>query len=282
MKEKICGIYKITSPSNRVYVGQSQDIYKRIKTYKSSLAKYQTKLYNSFRKYGFENHIFEIIMVCEREYLNFYEKQFIKDLNCCDQKKGLNSMTGGDATQMTKELRKKISRIQKKRFKNDPELYKRTVEQIKSVPKSGRDNPIYGTGRSFLKFDLEFNLIKEYKSKFDIIEESPLGAINIYKCCNRHKMYKTVKGFIWRFKDDCLVDNNKLIENISIKKFTKVSKYKGVRFAHKENIWFASYWSSPLKKYLYIGRFKKEIDAHIAYTHFKYNYENPNSNTLLV
>lgn len=34
-KEKICGIYKITSPSGKVYIGQSNNIIKRWITYKS-------------------------------------------------------------------------------------------------------------------------------------------------------------------------------------------------------------------------------------------------------
>ena len=31
--KKICGIYKITSPSGRVYIGQSIDVYSRLKQY---------------------------------------------------------------------------------------------------------------------------------------------------------------------------------------------------------------------------------------------------------
>jgi hypothetical protein len=71
----ICGIYKITSPSGRVYIGQSKDIQKRWgKHYKKLRCKKQTVLYRSFLKYGVENHIFEII-----EEANF------GDLNCCER-----------------------------------------------------------------------------------------------------------------------------------------------------------------------------------------------------
>ena len=38
--EKICGIYKITSPSGRIYIGQSIDCPKRFKQYKSTRANY--------------------------------------------------------------------------------------------------------------------------------------------------------------------------------------------------------------------------------------------------
>ena len=54
------GIYKITSPSNKVYIGQSIDIEKRFSYYKRLSCKQQSKVYNSILKYGYENHVFEI------------------------------------------------------------------------------------------------------------------------------------------------------------------------------------------------------------------------------
>ena len=44
MDEKISGIYKITNPKGKVYIGQSIDIYKRFKSYKYSGFKMQRKL----------------------------------------------------------------------------------------------------------------------------------------------------------------------------------------------------------------------------------------------
>ena len=57
------GIYKITSPTNRIYIGQSINIEYRFKQYRWIKAKSQTRLRNSFLKHGVENHKFEI--VCE-------------------------------------------------------------------------------------------------------------------------------------------------------------------------------------------------------------------------
>ena len=58
---KIVCIYKITSPSNKVYIGQSRNISKRINNYSNLNCKKQRKLYNSLKFYGWENHIFSII-----------------------------------------------------------------------------------------------------------------------------------------------------------------------------------------------------------------------------
>ena len=90
---KIVGIYKITSPSNRVYVGQSKNIYSRIKCYEKLRCKAQTKLYNSLKKYGFENHTIEIIEQCSVDELNDLEIQYISLYDCCNT--GLNISPGG-------------------------------------------------------------------------------------------------------------------------------------------------------------------------------------------
>jgi hypothetical protein len=46
------GIYKITSPSKKVYIGQSVNIEKRKYFYEIGNCKKQIKLYNSIKKYG--------------------------------------------------------------------------------------------------------------------------------------------------------------------------------------------------------------------------------------
>ena len=53
-------IYKITSPSNKIYIGQTVNIIKRKSYYKKGDCKAQPKLYSSFKKYGWDNHLFEL------------------------------------------------------------------------------------------------------------------------------------------------------------------------------------------------------------------------------
>jgi len=54
-------IYKITSPSERIYIGQSWNWIKRKSVYKRLACREQVLLYNSLIKYGFEQHKVEII-----------------------------------------------------------------------------------------------------------------------------------------------------------------------------------------------------------------------------
>jgi group I intron endonuclease len=89
------GIYKITSPSKKVYIGQSINIEKRFKGYYYSNAKGQTILNKSFLKYGIDNHIFEIVCECKKSELYKLEAYY-QTLYSANSKNGLNcSVTSG-------------------------------------------------------------------------------------------------------------------------------------------------------------------------------------------
>lgn len=73
------GIYKITSPSGRIYIGQSKDLNRRERDYQKYIkdSNSQVKLLASINKYNWENHIFEIIEeYCEKVGL-LYKDTFI-------------------------------------------------------------------------------------------------------------------------------------------------------------------------------------------------------------
>ena len=71
------GIYKITSPNNKVYIGQSWDIKRREGVYRREQCKKQNHIYNSIKEYGWEAHRFEHIHELpsdvSQETLNLYE-----------------------------------------------------------------------------------------------------------------------------------------------------------------------------------------------------------------
>lgn len=96
---KISGIYKITSPNNRIYVGLSTSIYDRWNHYNYLCNSKSQKLLNrSFSKYGVNNHQFEIIEECNTELLEEREIYWIDKLKTyhCENKKGLNLTKGGN------------------------------------------------------------------------------------------------------------------------------------------------------------------------------------------
>jgi len=110
---KKCGIYKITSPSKRIYIGQSINIQSRWRQYErlDSSIKQSIKLYRSFIKYGVDNHIFEIVEECCFEELNNRERYWQEFYNVV--KKGLNCVlteTFDKKRIISQETKNKISK----------------------------------------------------------------------------------------------------------------------------------------------------------------------------
>lgn len=114
----ITGIYKIESPSGRIYIGQSRDIKKRWLAHKARY-KYQNQplLHNSLNKYGPENHCFSIIHEVpndvttdvlnsfEQLYLELYERAKAKMLNL--------TLAGNVTGRASESTRKKMSEVQR-------------------------------------------------------------------------------------------------------------------------------------------------------------------------
>jgi group I intron endonuclease len=93
--KKIIGIYKITSPTNRVYIGQSVDVRARILSHKRGGCERQPRLYASLQKHSPKKHIFELVCECEKSELDKLEIYYIQLYNSAHGKHGLNCRDGG-------------------------------------------------------------------------------------------------------------------------------------------------------------------------------------------
>lgn len=123
-------IYKITSPIGLVYIGQTRNFKKRMYCYNTLNCKNQTKLYESFLKYGFDNHTVNILHWLpndvEHSIINNYEKLYF-ELYVFAGLNTLNCKTPGDA--ISKEGREKISNFWKGRKRSE----KQKLEQSKRM-----------------------------------------------------------------------------------------------------------------------------------------------------
>lgn len=88
-------IYKITSPSGRIYIGQASNYRRRQVEYKRNKCKAQTLLYNSLIKYGYAAHSFEVVEITTKELADEREIYWIKHFDCYNTKQGLNLTAGG-------------------------------------------------------------------------------------------------------------------------------------------------------------------------------------------
>jgi len=133
----IIGIYKITNPKGKIYIGKSKDISCRKKTY-MYLNSVGTKIKNSIKKYGWEQHNFEIIEECTLEQLNEREIYWIKyydSTNC-----GLNIGLGGEGGNMTQQTKDKIS----KNWKNKSDEEKNNINKKRGLGNKNKPKPNSG------------------------------------------------------------------------------------------------------------------------------------------
>jgi group I intron endonuclease len=83
---EISGIYKITNRVNRHhYIGSSQNIYKRWGDHKRDLdnsSHHSRYLQRAWNKYGGNNFEFEVLLICEVEYLIDYEQLYLDTYPC--------------------------------------------------------------------------------------------------------------------------------------------------------------------------------------------------------
>lgn len=142
----LSGIYRITSPTSKVYIGLSVDIYNRIyQGYKIVRCQKQRILYHSLNKYSINSHIFEIIHILNTDdlsqldisiELNRLETLYIKENNSFidDNENGMNLTRGGDTPTISKESRELIG-IKNTGKKHSPE----SIEKM-----SGENHHNYG------------------------------------------------------------------------------------------------------------------------------------------
>ena len=105
------GIYKITSPTGKIYIGQSVDIENRWLYYKRYGSIGQPKLNSSFKKYQYVAHTFEVVEECRVEDLNSRERYWQEWFNVLEE--GLNcrlTHTDDRSGTLSQELKDRISK----------------------------------------------------------------------------------------------------------------------------------------------------------------------------
>ncbi len=214
------GIYKIKSPSSRIYIGQSINLIKREKDYFYKKCKGQIRLLKSINKYGWNAHNFEIIEECTLENLNererywqdYYNVLGPKGLNCkltqTNDKSGVlsdiiknnikNTLLGNKHSEQWKLNQSKGQKGKKRSDTHKKSLSKATKERFKDPLKRAKQG--LKLKKPVLQFSLEGIFIKEWESTIEIEKALNIKRSIISRCCNKIGYYKTAGGFIWKYK----------------------------------------------------------------------------------
>lgn len=170
--EKECGIYIYRNRINgKVYVGKSNDLYKRHQDHMRYLMAGTDpciKLNRAWQKYGADNFEYEVVCYCAEDELNEKEKYYVSLYNSLND--GYNCTAGGDGItgyRHTEEAKRRIAAagmgrpasqrmidVARERFlgKKFTEEHKHALrdawtperKQKMTETRSGKDNPNYG------------------------------------------------------------------------------------------------------------------------------------------
>jgi len=137
-------IYKITSPNNNIYIGQTINLVRRIYWYRSCHKKGGSGIINSILKYGFDAHKIEIIhelpVDISKRKIDEYEIFCISQYKESGAKM-LNIRDGGSHGRHSEDTKRKIGEL-KKGNKNN--LGKKRTEETKARMKVSQQNRLRG------------------------------------------------------------------------------------------------------------------------------------------
>lgn len=168
----ISGVYKITNPKGRIYIGQAEDLISREIDYQRVYpVKNQVRIYNSIMKYGWEAHIFEVWERCPIENLDRIERYWQEYFDVLSPI-GMNckyTPTNEKRQVISEETKQKISNTLKGRHPSKESIEKSRLSRIgKPMPEeTKRKISLANRGRK--------NSLESIKKGADAIRGIPLS-----------------------------------------------------------------------------------------------------------
>ncbi len=164
-------IYKITSPSGRVYIGRTKDLNKRILRYSGLHCKSQKMLYKSFLKHGFDSHVISVVEIINKEIYSIHSREMFwidyykSNISRHPDSNGLNLTDGGEGSagmKLSDETKKKLSDHFKK-FPNITMLGKKFSESTRLKMSKSRKGEARRK-RAIIHYSLNGEVLGNYES----------------------------------------------------------------------------------------------------------------------
>lgn len=218
-------IYLFTSPSNKMYVGQTvQEFEHRMSQHKRAADGFDSRdscraLNAAIRKYGWDNMKREILFYCNDDELDMYETRFIEYLDTIAPN-GYNLTSGGNANKkFSEESREKMRESQLAR---DTAPFRRN-ELTKDLPKFVTINTGYPTivghpNCSYKRFaNRNLTYDENLEEALRILEQLNIGEIKIEHKARKHSerglpqgIYIHPNGYYTKVKDEQGINRKKL------------------------------------------------------------------------
>lgn len=244
-QQKNC-IYCIRNIINdKIYIGQTKCLLKRIQSHIVKSKKSSLPLYKSIRKYGSENfEIFVISNYVELNQMDFIETYLINYYKSFNKEIGYNICIVAKSSRgvkRTDETKQKLSTITKKQWKNKEwvqdicqkrtetkntdkyrkECSDRILRLKECCPNMDRRKKVEMLDKHTLE------VLKTYSSLTEASKDNNVTINNIYNCCQG--ISHTCRGYRWKY-----VDKKYIIKEDGRKNKTEEHKRKIVK-SRKDN-----------------------------------------------
>lgn len=200
-------IYKYTSPSDKVYIGQTVDERTRRKKFLNTNISYAgLKIDNARKKYGPLNFKYEVLETISNnnldsliEELNKLEIYYIGLYNSF--KNGYNMSIGGDGSVGYKLDDEQREKIRKRLLVNNPFKGKKHTQRVKDIISDKNSKPV-------LQIDMKTGeILNHFKSATHAARAlgKPNGNKGITKVCKKYrnpnsgKRYLSAYGYKWEY-----------------------------------------------------------------------------------
>ena len=220
-------IYKITNPLGKHYIGQTVDFNRRKQAYHNLTCEGQVKLHRSLKKYGYENHKFEVLETCSKSLANERERYYQEKYEVIENGLNLKLTRSGDKSgKLSEETKLKISHsnkgkkiksesiekmiktrkerglnkhsdLIKKKISNTLKGHNVSTETREKISKALKGRPNKALSKPVLQYNLKGEFVKEYPSLSEAKKQT--GVLNIIQ--NIKGKYKQSGGFVWKYRN---------------------------------------------------------------------------------
>ena len=199
-------VYIHTTPSNKVYIGLTQQEPKVRWSYGNNY-KYNEHFYRAIKKYGWENIKHEIIKDnLTKEEACLLEQELIKKYNSTNKECGYNVSTGGEApygVKFTKERKEKISKANKgRKFTEEHKSKLHQLWEKGHTPWNKGKKTNQETITKIKKAKKQFDILcietnEKYESLRDAFKNTNINFHHIAEVCKGKR--KTAGGYHWKY-----------------------------------------------------------------------------------
>jgi group I intron endonuclease len=239
-------IYKINFPSNKCYIGvTTRKLIDRIYDHRECIMSGNQVLYKAFRKYGFENTVWEILDVVEdKDELFNLELFYVNKFKSNKWKYGYNMTDGGEGRNNSKHSKETLAKISGSN-NHGAKINEELAEKIKIDLSKGESyksiSERYNVNRKIIS---NIKRCKDWKHVRDDLNSTIINTVKKIKKIDSH--VHEIKTLMYEGWSDSSIAKKLEIGRNAIHEIRKLKVHAEILKEYNETIISSKGWNNPL------------------------------------